>query len=102
VGYSNGANIATGVVFQDPDLLDGAILLRPMVPYEPEGLDLRKIKILMISGLMDNTMSKDEPERLEKLLISNNADLVAHNLPASHGLATDDLRVSKEWIKNNF
>jgi phospholipase/carboxylesterase len=40
VGYSNGANIAAGVILQEPDLLSGAILLRPMVPYEPQPLDL--------------------------------------------------------------
>jgi phospholipase/carboxylesterase len=102
VGYSNGANIASGLVLQDPGLLSGAILLRPMVPYEPEALDLQRIKILMISGVMDNTMSEDEPERLLSILTTNNAQVTSHVLSASHGLATDDLRISKEWLKINF
>jgi predicted esterase len=56
----------------------------------------------MISGVLDNTMPEGEPERLCKILSGNKANVTAHALSASHGLATDDIRISKEWIKNNF
>ena len=102
VGYSNGANMATGIIFQEPDLLAGAILLRPMVPYEPEPMDLSSMKILMISGMLDNTMNNEEPERLEQIFKINKAQATIKHLSVSHGLTTDDIRISKEWIKNNF
>jgi phospholipase/carboxylesterase len=35
VGFSNGANIAASLLLSRPDLLRGAALLRPMVPFEP-------------------------------------------------------------------
>ena len=38
VGYSNGANIASSLLFRRPDVLRGAVLLRPTLPYEPPPL----------------------------------------------------------------
>lgn len=102
MGYSNGANIASGLIFHDPDLLTGAVLLRPMIPYEPERINLEKIKILMISGVFDTTMNEDEPEKLEQIFRANRADVISHSLSTSHGLTTDDLRLTKEWLKSNF
>ncbi|HYG39641.1 MAG TPA: alpha/beta hydrolase [Cytophagales bacterium] len=102
LGYSNGANIATGVVFHDPKLLSGAVLSRPMVPYQPEKIDLQKIKILLISGIMDTTMSPEEPERLERIYRENNGIVTAHALSMSHGLSTEDIRIVQEWVMNNF
>src|ERR671920_1283811 len=36
VGFSNGANIAASLLLLHPSLLAGAVLLRPMVPFEPD------------------------------------------------------------------
>src|SRR3954470_11944872 len=38
VGYSNGANIAGGLLLLRPGVLSGAALLRPMVPLIPQTL----------------------------------------------------------------
>src|SRR2546427_12994339 len=38
VGYSNGANIAAGMLLAGSLLPAGALLFRPMVPLNPEGL----------------------------------------------------------------
>ena len=42
LGLSNGANIAVSLLFRHPGLLRGAVLLRPMLPYEPEARDLAR------------------------------------------------------------
>ena len=36
VGFSNGANIAASLLLRHPGRLRGAVLLSPMVPFEPE------------------------------------------------------------------
>ena len=41
VGFSNGANIAASLLLLRPEVLDGAALLRPMVPPEPDTLPAR-------------------------------------------------------------
>ena len=36
LGYSNGANILASVLFAEPDLFDAAVLMHPLIPFEPE------------------------------------------------------------------
>src|SRR5215831_8263842 len=51
VGYSNGANIAAGVLLLRPQVLAGAILFRAMVPLRPEKLPkLTQVSVLLLSG----------------------------------------------------
>jgi len=51
VGYSNGANIAVAVLLLHPGVLSAAILLRPMIPFEPEKTpDLTGVRIFIAGG----------------------------------------------------
>jgi phospholipase/carboxylesterase len=36
LGYSNGANILASVLFEEPGLFDAAVLMHPLIPFEPE------------------------------------------------------------------
>ena len=36
LGYSNGANILASVLFHAPGLFDAAVLMHPLIPFEPE------------------------------------------------------------------
>ena len=36
LGYSNGANILAAVLFAEPALFDAAVLMHPLIPFEPE------------------------------------------------------------------
>ena len=54
VGFSNGANIAASLLLRDPGLLRGAVLLAPMVPFEPDSLpDLSGTAVLIGAGRAD-------------------------------------------------
>nr|MDQ3387566.1 alpha/beta hydrolase [Actinomycetota bacterium] len=47
-GYSNGANIAASLTLLHPGLLKAAVLLRSMVPFEPEVTpDLSRMPVFM-------------------------------------------------------
>jgi phospholipase/carboxylesterase len=35
LGYSNGANILAAVMFEHPELFDAAVLMHPLIPFEP-------------------------------------------------------------------
>ena len=35
IGFSNGANIGWSLMLRDPDALAGALLMRPMLPFDP-------------------------------------------------------------------
>src|SRR4028119_1116149 len=57
LGYSNGANIAGGILMLYPELLAGAILLRPMQPLKQkkEFATKRQQPVFFSSGKYDQT-----------------------------------------------
>ena len=99
VGLSNGANIAVSLLMRHPGLLRGAALLRPMLPYEPDGpLDLSGTAVLVDSGEGDPFSPLEHSERLAQILRDAGADVTAHLEPgAGHGLTQNDLRLLARW-----
>ena len=54
VGYSNGANLAAGLILLHPHYLAGAILFRVMVPLVPEIIrDFRQLSIFIGAARLD-------------------------------------------------
>lgn len=87
LGLSNGANIATSLLFRHPGLLRGAALLRPLLPYErQDGLDLHGTDVLIDAGERDPFSSRDQSDRLAELLRAAGAAVSTHLEPgAGHG-----------------
>jgi len=53
VGYSNGANILASVLFDAPTLFDGAVLMHPLIPWQPAAQpDLAGRRILITACLL--------------------------------------------------
>ncbi|MBI5265738.1 MAG: alpha/beta hydrolase [candidate division Zixibacteria bacterium] len=103
VGYSNGANIASGLLFARPDLLAGACLLRPMVPYNPDpDPDLSQKRILILAGSRDTTMPRNEPDRLAEMYLQFGASVRLKHQPAGHALTNDDLTEAAGWLSTSF
>ena len=103
VGFSNGANIATSMLFLRPEVIQGAILFRAMVPFIPDSLpNLLNKKILLSAGLQDPIVSRNETENLYRLFQKTNAIRTLKWQPSSHNLIQEDILVAKSWISNNF
>lgn len=103
VGFSNGANIAASILLLRPDVIQGAILFRAMVPLIPNSLpNLSNKKILLTSGLHDPIVSKTETENLYRLFQKTNANIVLKWSNSSHNLIQKDILDAKKWISNNF
>ena len=100
VGFSNGANIAAALLLTRPDVLRGAVLLRAMLPFEPEPLpDLAGKPVLLLSGRSDTMISAAGRERLATVLQAAGADLVYKVLPTGHNLTQNDLNLAAQWLK---
>lgn len=69
LGYSNGANILASVLFAEPSLFDGAVLMHPLIPFEPvvEG-SLRDTEVLMTAGRHDPICPQPQTLQLEDTL----------------------------------
>ncbi|MEO7456093.1 MAG: alpha/beta hydrolase [Gemmatimonadaceae bacterium] len=101
VGYSNGANIAASLILSRPEVLAGGVLLRAMVPFEPEGQvpTLAGKKVLVSAGQFDQMIPRAGTERLVALLTEAGAsvDVVWH--PVSHGLTQGDVEAATEFFE---
>ncbi|WAH44656.1 alpha/beta hydrolase [Alicyclobacillus fastidiosus] len=100
VGYSNGANIAASMLLLEPRILSAAILLRAMVPLEPEEIpDLKNIPVLMQSGRNDPIVPASNSERLAELLKEAGAEVTLNWQNTGHGLANPELVAAEAWIR---
>ncbi len=101
VGYSNGANIGSALMFARPVLLAGCCLLRPMVPYRPYPLpDLSGRKVCLLAGSHDSTMPSDQPDELKLLFEQCRADVLLYKSNAGHELTSVDIRIAQAWLAN--
>jgi phospholipase/carboxylesterase len=99
VGYSNGANIAGSLLLLRPEILAGAVLLRPMVPIVPEPLpDLQGVPVLMVSGQYDPIIPVDEALQLVTMLRSAGAEVNVSLENAGHGLTAGTMEIARRWL----
>ena len=100
LGFSNGANIAASLLLRSPEVLAGGVLLRAMVPFEPEGpIDLKGKRILMINGRSDPIIPLDNAQHLADIFRSNGAEVTQHVLETGHSLTKADVTLAQDWMK---
>lgn len=103
LGYSNGANIAASLLLTEPGALAGAILLRPMVPFEPESPpSLAGIPILISAGRKDPIVPTALTERLADLLQTSGASVTVLWQETGHALSPSELEQVTEWWQKTF
>ena len=99
LGYSNGANIASTVMLIEPGTIQGSILLRPMVVYEPpEKNDLSGSSVFISAGRMDPIVPTASVEQLAQLFRLANADVTLKWQLAAHSLVPNEVREAAEWF----
>lgn len=101
LGFSNGANVATTLLFRHPALLAGAALLRPMLPYRPEPLpNLAGRSVLILAGENDPMVPLDQPRDLASLMAEAGASVQAEvSMGVGHNLSEADLNSLATWIQ---
>jgi phospholipase/carboxylesterase len=73
IGYSNGANILASVMFAGPALFDGAVLMHPLIPFEPRFAGAPSGKVLLTAGRRDPICPPAMTERLGNALAAAGA-----------------------------
>ena len=101
VGYSNGANIAAGVLLLRPETFAAAILFRAMVPLEPEKPpELANVRVWIGAGNHDRIIPTSETQRLVELLRTAGADVTVRFLNVGHALTPADISLARDWLRN--
>ena len=99
VGFSNGANIAASLLFKRPGLLRGAVLLSPMLPFEPDKLpELRGTSVFIGAGRGDPLVPLAQTERLAELLRLAGAEVELHLGDAGHAITGDEVAAAQRWL----
>ena len=99
VGFSNGANIAASLLLRRPGLLRGAVLLSPMVPFEPEEMPrLEGTPVFIGAGRTDVISPPAQAERLAELFRRAGADVHLHWDPNGHSVTRAELDAARDWL----
>lgn len=99
LGFSNGANIAASLMLTDPRALRRGILIRAMVPFEPEPLpDMRGVSVLLSAGRTDPIIPPANTERLAELMRGAGAAVDLRWQSAGHTLVQADVETARAYV----
>ncbi len=99
LGYSNGANIAAALLLIRPELLNRAILLRPMLPLKSlKPGNLGGKEILILRGTRDRVIPADSTNQLIDVLIDTGAEVTVIDVEAGHELTETDVVEASRWL----
>ncbi len=100
LGFSNGANIAASLLLSGYSVPAAAILLAPMVPFEPETPpNLNDRRVFVGAGQTDGMVPISSTERLAELLKSGGATVTIHWHPGGHRITRDEIEAASRWLK---
>jgi len=102
VGYSNGANILSHLLFVHPEIVNAAALLRPSsqsLPDSPGSYDLKKKAVFTAFGSHDEMTTEEDAKTFVSSLESANADLTSFTAPAGHALTQGDIDETRRWLE---
>ena len=103
VGFSNGANIAGSLLLRRPGLVRRAVLLSPMVPFEPDPLpDLKDTSVFVGAGRSDAMVPAAQTERLVSLLRDAGADVTVHWEKGGHAIAPAEISAAQKWLASGL
>lgn len=103
LGYSNGANIAGSLLFTYKDVLKGALLHHPMVPFRGTELpDLNQVPIFIGAGKNDPICSPEESIELKDLLEKAGATVEIDWGQSGHSLTQQELTAAAQWYAENI
>jgi predicted esterase len=99
VGYSNGANIAAALILLHPGVLAAAVLLRAMLPLEPDTAPrLAGTRVLMAAGERDPYAPAESVQRLSALLRGGGAEVELRWSPGGHQLGLEEVAAAQRWL----
>jgi predicted esterase len=101
VGFSNGANIAASLLLKRGAVLRGAVLLSPMLPFEPERVpDLKSAAVFIGAGRRDPIVATSQVDALAASLERGGAAVSLHWHNGGHTITNDELEAAQQWIRS--
>jgi phospholipase/carboxylesterase len=99
LGYSNGANILASTIFLEPNLFNAAVLMHPLIPFEPQVKGgLAGKRILITAGRHDPICPPNLTARLDAHLRSAGADVTLHWHEGGHEIRPDEIEAARRFL----
>jgi phospholipase/carboxylesterase len=96
LGYSNGANILASLVFEQPKLFDAAVLMHPLIPFEPQvNGSLAESHILITAGRRDPICPPNLTSRLDAYLRAAGADVTVDWHEGGHEVRPNEIEAAR-------
>lgn len=99
LGYSNGANILASVLFARPDLFDAAVLMHPLIPFEPSIAEtLEGTSILITAGRRDPICPPGQTIALDTALRQGGADVTLEWHEGGHEIRRNEIEAARRFL----
>ena len=99
LGFSNGANILASVLFSAPELIDRAVLMHPLIPFQPDpqpGLKGRKVQIT--AGRADPIAPVARTETLFDYFVAQGAEARLDWQEGGHQIRQPELLAVRDFL----
>jgi phospholipase/carboxylesterase len=99
LGYSNGANILASVLFQRPELFEGAVLMHPLIPFVPApqpGLSGKSV--LITAGRHDPIAPVATTQALQAFFTAQGAGTTTHWHTGGHELRQEEFAAAQVFL----
>lgn len=100
LGFSNGANIAASALLKRGPVFAGAILLAPMLPFDPGAPpSLDGVRVFIGAGEADTMVPPEQTRKLASTLRAAGAEVTEYWHPAGHTITHEELRAVRGWLR---
>lgn len=97
VGYSNGANILASVIFARRGLFDDAVLMHPLIAWEPEDGPVRT-RVLITAGERDPICPPSLTRQLAGWFAAQGAEVETHWHAGGHGVERSEITAAADFL----
>jgi len=97
IGYSNGANILASLIFARRDLMDDAVLLHPLIGWEPDPGPVRT-RVLITAGARDPIAPAALSEQLAGWFRAQGAETGLAMHPGGHGIEAGEADAARRFL----
>ncbi len=99
LGFSNGANILANVLIERGDLFDAAVLMHPLIPFQPQdNARLEGKRVLITAGERDPIAPAPVTKALADYFTRQNAEVTLEWHPGGHDIRPNEIEAIRSFL----
>ncbi|MBM7050085.1 MULTISPECIES: alpha/beta hydrolase [Rhizobium] len=99
LGFSNGANILANVLIEHGDLFDAAVLMHPLIPFQPkDNARLEGRRVLITAGERDPISPAPVTKALADYFARQEAEVTLEWHPGGHDIRPNEIEAIRAFL----